>query len=388
MGPMSRLVGRQLTRHPIRSVLTVGSLTVAIFLLCLLRSLVTTLEAGVDAADSRRLWVMSSVSLFADLPLNYQRKIEQVEGVANTCKWQWFGGYYQDRSNWFAQFACDEKRLLEMWPELEIIEGNADDFLRNKTACVIGEGLARQFGWKVGDRVPLIGALFPRSDYSVWEFDIAAIYRPKKATLDEQTMFFHWDYFAETQRASEGRDPNVGVYALEMHDPAAASSIMATIDSMFENGPMRVRTTTEAEFTRQFVEMVGNVPRLVAWIGTGVLLAILLAVINTMLMAGREQIREIGILKALGFTDGTSARVLLGQSLFLCGIGGGLGIGVAKLTEGFIARSIARMFPGYHVVGSTVALAAVVTIILGVLAGLVPAWNASRLRPVEALRRS
>jgi len=382
-----RLVARQLGRHPVRSALTVGSLAVAIFLLCLLRSLVTTLEAGVEAADSKRLWVMSAVSLFADLPLNYQRKIERVDGVANTCKWQWFGGYYKERSNFFAQFACDERRLLEMWPELEIVDGSAEEFLRERRACLVGVDLAERFGWKVGDRIPIIGALFPRSDGEAWQFDVAAIYRPERATIDGQTMFFHWDYFAETLRAAEGREPDVGVVVLEMRDPARASSIMARVDAMFENGPMRTRTTTEAEFSRQFVEMVGNVPRLVTWIGTGVFLAILLAVVNTMLMAGREQTREIGILKALGFTDGTAARLLLGESLFLCGVGGGLGLALARVTEGPVSRLLGTMFPGYHVVAATYLVAVAVTVGLALLGALIPAWNASRLQTVDALRR-
>ena len=157
----AKLVLRNLLRHPLRSLLTAASLLVALFLLCTLRSLVTTLDAVTEAAASNRLIVQSAVSLYVDLPLAYQRRIEQVPGVARTCKWQWFGGYYQDPSNFFGQFAIDPETFFEMYPEVELVDGSQEAFRGNRRGCVVGEGLARRFDWKVGDSVPLVGKLFP-----------------------------------------------------------------------------------------------------------------------------------------------------------------------------------------------------------------------------------
>jgi len=384
---VAKLVWRNLLKHPVRSLLTIGSLTVALFLLCVLQSLVTTLSAGVEAADSGRLWVQSAVSLFVDLPLSYQPKLAAVDGVARTAKWQWFGGYYQDQGNFFAQFAVDPEELLEIWPELRLVEGSREDWLRNRTACLIGKGLAEQFRWKVGDQVPLSGALFPKPDGSAWEFQVAAIYEPMRATVDDRTFFFHWDYFEQTMREIDGTTPNVGVYVLEVKPGADVTSIMATVDAMFENGPQRVQTTTEAEFNRQFVSMVGNVPRLVSFIGIGVFFAILLACVNTMLMAAREQTHDVGILKALGFSDATMFRFYIAQSLFLCGAGGGAGILLALASQAGIAKAMGRYFPGYLIQPRTLALAIAVTLAVGFLAGIMPARAASRLRSVDALRR-
>jgi putative ABC transport system permease protein len=383
---MLHLVVLQLLKHPIRSLLTMGSLTVALFLLCLLTSLVTTLEAGVEAADSRRLWVQSAVSLFVDLPASYQPKIAAVPGVKRTAKWQWFGGYYQDPSNFFAQFAVDPEELFALWPELKVVGGTEEAFLRRRNSCVIGKGLAEQFGWKVGDTVPLIGALFPMPDGSAWEFEVAAVYEPTKATLDNRTLFFQWEYFEQTMREIEGETPNVGVFVIEVDRGADVTSIMGEVDRLFENGPQRVQTTTEAEFNRQFVSMVGNVPRLVSFIGAGVFFAILLACVNTMLMAAREQTRDVGILKSLGFTDATLFRYYIVQSLVLCGAGGGLGILFALASKPAISAFLGRYFPGYEVKPATVALAVGVTLLVGLLAGIVPARNAGRLDPVHALR--
>jgi putative ABC transport system permease protein len=383
---MSKLIRRSLLRHPIRTLLTIGSLAVALFLLCFLRTLVTTLEAGVESANQQRLWVQSAVSLFVDFPLSYEARIRGVPGVKEVCKFQWFGGYYQDRQNFFAQFAVDPPQLLSMWPELVIKEGSGEAFLADRRACVVGDGLARQFGWKVGDKVPIIGVIFPKPGGAAWEFEVKAIYTPGKPTLDDRTLYFHWDYFEKTVEDMDGQAPNVGVIVLELEPDANPTTVMAAVDALFENGPQRVQTTTEAEFQRQFVSMVGNVPRLVTYIGGGVLLAILLACVNTMLMQAREQLREIGVLKALGFTDGATARLLLLQSLLLVGAGGGLGIALAYLSEGSIAVMLGTTFPGYAIRPETLVAAIAVTLAIGLVAGAVPARLAASLRTVEAMR--
>lgn len=383
---MAKLVLRHLRKHPIRSLLTIGSLTVALFLLCFLRSVLTTLESGIDAANSRRLWVQSAVSLYVNLPTSYENKIEQVEGVAKTCKWQWFGGYYQERSNFFAQFAVEPRKLLDIWPEIEIVEGSADAFLGDRASCLVGEGLARDYGWEIGQTIPIIGALFPKPDGSAWEFTLAGVYRPTRPTIDNNTFFFHWKRFEKTMEAIDGQPPDVGVFVIEVAPGADPTSVMAAVDGLFENGPQRVQTTTEAEFSRQFVSMLGNVPRLVGFISAGVFFAILLAVVNTMLMSAREQMHDVGILKALGFTDGATGRLLLLQSLSMCTFGGGLGIVLALATAHPLAAAMGRMFPGYAVEPRTIVEAAVVAVGVGLLAGLVPAWNARRLKSVDALR--
>lgn len=384
---MARLVVRNLFKHPVRSLLTVGALVVALFLLCFLQAMLTAMKASVAAADEGRLWVQSAVSLFVDLPVSYQAKIEKVEGVGSVGKWQWFGGIYQDPKNFFGQFAVDPEELFDMYPEIDIVSGSAQDFFDRRTSCVIGQGLADKYGWKVGDSVPLIGALFPKPDGSAWDFQVAAIYEPTKPSFDRNTFFFHWDYFSQTLRDEEGNEPNVGTFVIKMEPGGDATAVMAAVDELFENGPQRVQTTTEAEFNRQFVSMIGNLPALLRGIGGGVLVAIFLACVNTMLMAAREQTNDVGILKALGFSSGQVFRLLLSQSLLVCTIGGGLGIAVAKASAAKFGHVLQEVFfPGYAVDSGTLLLAVTVTLAIGLLSGVVPAWEASRRSPVEDLR--
>lgn len=372
-----------------RTILTLLSLVIAIFLLCFLRSLVASLDAGVKASSSNRLQVQSAVSLFVDLPLSYQGKIEAIDGVEQTTKFQWFGGVYQDPKNFFGQFGIDHDRIQQVYPEIELTDGKWEDFLGERNACLIGSGLAKKFPeMKIGSTVPLIGTIFSRVDGTPWTFKVAGVYHSKTANVDNNTMFFHFAYLDESLRSGAAQGPRgAGVFTIRLAPGANATQVMSRVDALFENGPQRVQTTTEAEFQRQFVSMLGNIPTFIASIGGGVLFAIALAVLNTMLMAGRERTRDLAVLKALGFTDATAFLLLLLEGILLCGIGGVLGVGLAVLSEPGVVASLGGMFPGYAIDRETIGLGLGLSLGLGVVAGSIPAWRASRLHPVEALRR-
>ena len=382
-----RLIYKNITKHWMRSTLTVGSLILALFLLCLLRSLVVALDAGVRNAAVDRLIVQSSVSLFVYLPESYEAKIEQVDGVQHVCRWNWFGGYYQEPSNFFAQFGTDVDDFIASYPEVEIVEGSVEEFKKERQACLVGADTAARFGFKVGDNVPLIGALFPRTDKQPWNFKVAGIYRSNKTNVDNNTLFFHCEYLEKALESGEASGPQgVGIYVVKLQPGADRVAVAGAIDALFEGGPQRTQTNTEAEFQAQFVSMIGNVPLFVSSIGGGVMIAILLAALNTMLMAAREQTRDVGVLKALGFSDGTVFGLLLSQSLVLCGLGGVLGIGLAKLTEPMLVYLLSSTFPGYSVTDETVLQALVVTLAIGLVAGIAPAWRARNLQVISALR--
>lgn len=382
-----KLIWRNLLRHKLRVLLTVGSLTVAFFLMCVLRALVVSLDAGVKEASSDRLVVQSAVSLFVNLPAAYQGKIEAVDGVEETMKMTWFGGYYQETSNMFGQFAVDPERIETVYSEIRLESGSWEGFLGSRTACLVGRDTAAKYGWSVGQRIPIISAIYRRSDGGAWEFDIAAIYDSVGASIDNTTLFFHWTYLDEAMRADAATGPEgIGVYTVLVSDDADPLRVGADIDALFENGPQRVQATSEAEFNAQFVSMVGNIPFFVGAIGTGVLIAILLATLNTMLMAGREQTRDVGVLKALGFGGGAAFWLLLTQSLLLCGVGAGAGILLALSAEDPLRGSLGTMFPGFAIRGEIIQSAIALAIAVALFAGLVPAARARRLTVIEALR--
>jgi putative ABC transport system permease protein len=381
-----RLILRNLLKRPLRFTLTAGALMMAVFLVCVLQSLVVALDAGVRDAKSDRLVVQSAVSLFVGLPIAYQTKIETVEGVESAMKMQWFGGVYQDRSGFFAQFGVDTDRLLSVYDEIELVEGSLEEFQAARTNCLIGKGLVTRFGWEVGSRIPLLSQIYARGDGSPWEFTVAGIYESNSVSIDENTLFFDFRYLEETLRAAGETEIDAGTYILRIAPGTDTMRVMAEVDSMFENDSQRVQATSEAEFNAQFVSMLGNIPFFVSSIGGGVLAAIALAVLNTMIMAGREQTRDVGILKALGFTDQTVFVVLLGQSLLLCCLGGVLGIGLARLASGPMSAVLSTQFPGYEVTLGVLGQAAAVAGVIGLVAGIAPAWRASKLEVVDALR--
>lgn len=381
------LVTKNLAKHRLRFVLTVLSLAVAIFLLCVLRSLVVAMNAGVADAAANRVVVQSKVSLFVLMPQSYGPKLSQVNGVESLVRWNWFGGYYKEQSNFFAQFATDPKELFEVYPELYLVEGTQEDFFANRKSCLIGAETAAKYGFRVGDTVPIISPLYPKADGGAWDYQVAAIYRSKKKSLDENTLFFQYDYLEKSLEQGDAVGPkDVGIFVLKVaagHEPI---DVMSEVDALFENGPQAVQATSESEFQAQFVSMVGNVPLLVSSIGGGVMIAILLAVLNTMLMSAREQTRDIGVLKALGFTDGSVFGILFLQSIVLCGLGGLLGVLLAKASEEGLSNTIGSMFPGYQVTNGTLVEAALATAAIGLLAGIAPALRARALSVIDALR--
>lgn len=383
---MFKLVLRNLLGHPIRSAITAVSVGVALFLVCILTSIITTLQSGLAAASSTRLVVMSSISLFQDIPLSYQERIASVDGIASVVKWQWFGGYYKSQENFFGQFAVDPERMFEVYPEVKVDEATKQKFLTQRNACIVGWQLAAEFPeWQETGKIPLTGALFPHPSGGAWDFELAGIYRSEAANFDNRTMFFRWDLFEETLKGN-GDSPGVGVYVMSLDPGADVERIRAEVETMFENGPATVRCDTESEFTRQFLSMLGDIPMFLGWIGAGVLVAILLGAINAMLMAGREQTHDIGILKALGFTDGAAFGVLIALSLVLCLAGGAFGVGLAALLEEGIALAIGSAFPGFFIETTTYIGAGVASLLVGLAAGAIPAWNALRVNCVEALR--
>ncbi len=409
------LVARHLRAHWLRSGLTMLALTVAMFLFCFLISLVTSLSSAVTAAATDRVIVQSAVSLFVALPKDYQPKIEAIPGVEQVTKFQWFGGYYQKPENFMGQFGVDHEVFLDMYRnEIGITEALALDgatasgddvnltpvvrgagagaaavaaMAADRRAAIVGEGLARDFKWKVGDTLPITGTIFAKRDGSAWDFNVVGIYRPLKSSMDDRTMFFRYDYLDETLAADGATGPKgVGVYCVNVapgHDPEA---VIAGIDALFSNGPQATLTTTEAAFQAGFVSMMGNLPFFVGTIGGAVVFAVVFSVINTMLMSGRQRMHETGILKALGFRNGALARLMLGESLLLSLLGGGLGVLLAVVLATPLRYLLGAFLPNYFVAASTVWLALGVTLFIGLVAGITPAIVAARLRPTAALR--
>ena len=387
-----RLVRRNLWRHPIRAMLTFGFAALALFLFVFLRSAVTTLDAATKAAAANRIAVQSATSLFVYMPESYWGKIQGVAGVESVSPWVWFGGYYQDPENFFAQFAVDMPTHLDQYPEAIVAAAERADVIGDRTGCLVGYELADKYGWKIGDRVPILSNIYTRPGGAAWEFTLRAVYRSNRPNFDNKTLFFHWEYLKEMRRflREEGYsvgEQDVGVYMTKVKDGHDPEAVIEAIDALFENGPQRTATQTEAAFQAQFASMLGNIPTFLGLIGGAVVFAIFFSVLNTAGMAGRERSRDVGILKALGFRDGLAAGMLLLESMLVVGVGGVVGVLLGWASAPYFRDKVAVFMPNYDVEGGTLLLGLGLAVAIGFVGGLVPAIRLARLRTVNTLRQ-
>ncbi|MCP4898121.1 MAG: FtsX-like permease family protein [bacterium] len=373
------LVLRNLLRKKTRTILTIGSIAIALFLFGLLATIETALGAGVEIAGVDRLVVRNKISLIMPLPYAYQQRIAQMPNVSHVTFANWFGGIYQDERNWFPQFAIDTETYRSVFTEFDIPDDQWQDFLDDRQGAVVGEGLADRFGWKVGDRIPIQGTIFQ----GTWEFNLRAIYKGTRPEDDTSQFWFQWKYLDERSQLGDGI---VGWYTVKLDDPDHAVTAAAMIDDRFANSAWETSTETEQAFAIGFAKQIGNIRLIVLSVGTVVLFTLLLVTGNTMAMAVRERSAEMGVLKTLGFSDATVMVMVLAESLTLAGVGGGLGLGVVKLfTLG--GDPTGGMLPVFYFAWDKMAFGFGLAIVVGLLAGAIPAAGAMRLRIVDALRR-
>jgi len=374
-----RLILANLFRRKLRTTLTVGSYAVALFLFGILAVVRGAFQQGVDVAGADRLVVINKVSLIQPLPLAYRDRLLRIPGVTQATFANWFGGVYQDERNFFPQFAIDTRAYREMFTEFVVSDEDWKAFLADKEACIVGKGLADRFGWRLGDRIPIKGTIVP----GVWEFNVRGIYRGQRVQDDTSQFWFHWDYLDERKPFQKGY---VGWYTVRVASSDSAPQILQAIDAEFANSPWETKTDTEKAFAASFVKQMGNIEFLILSIGGIVFLTLLLVTGNTMAIALRERVRELAVLKAMGFPDTIILALVLFETLLIAGVGGSLGVVAAKL---FTLRGdpTGGMLPFFYL-GPSVMLAGVgLALTIGFLAGVLPAISAMRLRVVEALRR-
>lgn len=370
---------RNLFRKKTRTLLTVGSIAVALFLFGLLVTIETSLNAGVDVAGADRLVIRNRTSLIMPLPLSYQERLRQMPHITEATFATWFGGVYQDERNFFPQFAVDTETYRQMFPEFEIPDQQWRDFLADQEGAVVGRVTAERFGWKVGDRVPIQGTIWP----GTWEFNIRAIYDGARTGDDESAFWFHWKYLEERRPFGKG---TVGWYTVKIDDPDNAVAVASKVDESFANSAWETSTETEKAFAAGFAKQIGNIRLLILSIGAVVLFTLLLVTGNTMAMTVRERVPELGVLKTLGFTDATVLVLVLVESLLIACVGGALGLALAKLfTLG--GDPTGGMLPTFYLAPSEMLLGFAIAVTVGLIAGSVPALTAMRLRIVDALRR-
>jgi putative ABC transport system permease protein len=371
---------RNAFRNKRRLILTILSVALSLFLFTTLRTALQlmTNPPTTDTA-ALRLAVRHKVSLANVLPEKYQYRIERVPGVAHCSKFTYFGGIYQDisKSN-FAQFGVDADRILNIFSEMEVAPLEKNNFIRERTACLVGTKLMERFGWKLGDRITLQGTLWPCD----LDLIIRGTYRGNG--IDETLVFFHHEYFDELM----GKLGLVGTFWLKTDNAAVIPSVIAAVDKAFANSDAETKTETERAFQLEFISMIGNVKMFLGSILVAIVFAMLLVTASTMSMAVRERSREISILKALGFDSRQIFGLILAEAFGLAMAGGALGcfgaklffshLDIYKLSKGFI--------PLFPITTDTLALGLTVAGALGVVSSLAPAYATLKTTVVAGLK--
>ena len=376
------LVLKSARRSKRRTFLTIISVAIAVFLYSALRAVLDGFNAGAEGSSSTRIVTLRSTSLMFSMPTSHAEGIKGTPGVQDVTWANWFGGIYKTPQDFFAQFAIEPESYLRMYPEILLTPEERKAFLDERTSCIIGDGLAKRFGFKVGDKITLQTGI-PIYGTEDFTFTVRAIYRVGGSAVDNQSMFFHWKY-ADERSVVPGQ---VGWYVAKIANPDQAAQVSTAIDQKFANSSYETKTDTERAFQSSFVSMFGNLSLLLGSISLAVVITTLFVAGNTMAMSVRERTTEIAVMRTLGFPSSTIFLLVAGEGLLMAILGGLIGVGLARWIVSPDFLQAGAFIPVFGVNNTNAAMAIGLSVLIGVLAGLIPATMAARLKIVDALRR-
>jgi putative ABC transport system permease protein len=379
----SRLILANLLRKKARLVLTIGSFAVALFLFALLGVVSDAFSRGADVVSADRLVTINRTSIINTIPLSYRDEILRIPGVKYVTYDNWLGGVYQDPKNFFPQFVIDPENQRQVFPELIVPDDQWNTFLKDRQGAIVGTATMKRFHWKIGDRIPIKTTLYGLQDKTL-ELNIDGIYHGEKPEDDETQFWLQWEYFKES--VPDRFQGQIGWYTIRIANPDDAPRIAKTIDNMYLNSPYETKTETESAFAEGWVKQFGNIKFLILSIGTVVFFTLLLVTGNTMAISVRERTNELGVLKAIGFSDRTVLGVILSESMVIA-LAGCVGLLLAMIAIPELSRAMAGLLPPLLVKAKTLGYGVIAALVVGFASGIVPAYGAMRIRVVTALRR-
>jgi putative ABC transport system permease protein len=380
------LVWRNLWRRKLRTFFTLAA---ALFTFALFGVLVAVYGAfgmGVNVVGADRLVVIHKVSLIMPLPVSYQDRIATVPGVTAVTHMNWFGGVYKEPKNFFAQMAVDTPTFFNLYPEYVVPPAQMKAWNADRAGAIAGRDLAERFGWKVGDKIPILGTIYGKKDGTrLWTFNLDGLYDAEKKGVDTTQFFFHYEYLKEA--ASRGADL-VGWYTIRIADANRAAEISKRVDALFANSFYETKTSTEKAFAQGFANQIGNIGLIVRYVLSAVLFGMLLVIGNTMAQSVRERTNELAVLKTLGYGNGLVLFLVIAESCLLavCGAALGLLFSWGVLTP-LVGTMLKQFLPVFFIPAWGILLGLAVALTLGLITGLVPGIQAMRLRIVDALRK-
>lgn len=379
-----KLLLKNAFRQRLRSILTIIATMIAILAFGFLRTIVDAWYSGVEASSPKRLVTRNAISLTTPLPISYKDKIKKVRGVTLVSYGNWFGGIYISEKNFIPNFAVEPETYLELYPEYVISAEEKRAFLQDRKGCVAGRKVAREFGWKIGDTIVLRGTIFPGE----WEFTLRGIYRGLRPTTDETQFFFHFDYLNERlKKIYPQRADHVGFFLVGIDDPRRAAEISLQIDSLFKNSLAETLTETEKAFQLGFVAMTEAILITIKLVSYVIIIIILAIVANTMSMNVRERLSEYAVMKTMGFSWPHISILVFGESLVITTIGAIIGMILTFPASKIFVDAMGTLLPVFNITEKTLILDFIISIAVGISAGLLPAWKAINVPVQRALTR-
>jgi len=383
------MVVKNSLRSKRRTTLTIASIAISLCLLTLLLALYRALFLAPEQSPGQalRLVVHHKVSLTQDLPLSYERKIEQIPGVKAMTSLRWFGGVYKDANdprNQFARFAIKPSEFFNVYPEFKLSEQQVLAFQEQKTACIASRTLATRLGWSIGERIVLVGDTTPIT----LELSLVGIFDEPGNT---PVLYFNRDYLQDSLPPGDPRRGTAQQYYVETASQDDISRVASVIDVLFENSPAPTMTESEHAFMLSFMSFLGNVKLFLLAIGCAVIFTILLVTANTISMSSRERFREVGVLKTLGFTRAEILITIVGESAVIGLAGGALGCVFAALLCSAIATAAAhgsnflQILRPMTVTASMASLTLIAAVTIASVSAFVPALSAARTSIVDSL---
>ena len=371
-------------RNRRRSILTISSIAVSLCLLGVLMAMYHALFFKEQTpGQAMRLVTRHRVSLAQAIPVSYEAKIKQVPGVREVSVWNWFGGSYKDArdsKNFFARLGVEPKPFLTIRTQLEMPEDQRKAFLSDKTGAIVSADLAEKLKVKLGDRITLVGDIYPVN----LELKVVGIFTDPDST---DVLFFNWEYLRDALPVA--RRSYISTVAILANTTNDVPQIAKAVDTMFDNASPPTKTESEAQFALSFVSLLGNIKLFLMAICGAVTFTILLVSGNTMAMSVRERIKEVGVLKTLGFNNDAILGMLIGEAVTISLIGGAIGLLIASVLTVGVGKAAATMLPQLHnlsVTPATALLALGIAALIGFISSFIPAWNAARTSILDSLR--
>ncbi len=378
----AQIIFANLFRKKMRLFLTVGSFAVALFLFAFLGVVKMAFTFGAGAAVADRLLVVNRISVFNTVPLSYEEKIRRIPGIQSITHDNWFPGSYQDGKDFFPEFVIDPEQQRQVFPEFTVPENQWQAFLEDRQGAIAGERIAARLHWKIGDRIPIVESM---NGTGSWEFNLVGIYHGRRPQDDTTQFWFRWDYYEE--KVPQHMKGQVGWYTLRLEDLHDAVRVSKAIDTEFANSGYETRTQTESAFAAEMVKQFGNIQLLLLSVGIVVFFTLLLVSGNTLAIAVRERIGELGIFKAIGFSDFSILLFVLAESLIISLIGGILGLILAAVAVPVLAKTLGNLLPGLTLSPFILLYGLLVAVGVGIAGGLIPGIIAMRMRVIQALRK-